>query len=511
MPCSGRSAVALFAAALLASCASTHPSSTGDALLDVQNDDLPMSSRVRAIDEAWSKADAGEYDRMLTRQALAEQVVWNRDAHPQLRRTAVRSLLADRTPEGAADSVELAAALLPTEPDRDVIEQFSVAAAARGWTQLSPALVRTLAVFVPREEDRERPEATALRALHPGRPLEAIVFDIFIDPRPAEGLAPERAERQARLTRSAAWDLLARLDPDGSIRAAYLRERIARDPDDPALSALADASRDFAITPITGDELRWLMTLHDGSNRANTEWWRSCAQIIAGLDPAQRERLRLRHLEPVRWTSVHEPSRLSMSREELLMELAARLEGRPVHQRTADDGPFGRRRSERLADNAADLSWGDLLTILAVDDALGPPDVRSALFGQADADRADETTEYGGAMEIVPRVSSDAYTPVPYLPRPMHREHDRKFVPPIELLERTERALAHYHFHVQRPNNGAFAGPGEGDLITAARTGRTSLVLTSISVDELNVDYYQPDGARVDLGVLTRPGASAQR
>ena len=46
----------------------------------------------------------------------------------------------------------------------------------------------------------------------------------------------------------------------------------------------------------------------------------------------------LRHAEAVRWAAVKAPRLLAASRNELLSELKARLEGRTIHERTAESG-----------------------------------------------------------------------------------------------------------------------------------------------------------------------------
>jgi len=67
--------------------------------------------------------------------------------------------------------------------------------------------------------------------------------------------------------------------------------------------------------------------------------------------------------------------------------------------------------------------------------------------------------------------------------------------------------LAHFHFHVQSTRNARYAGPGPADLAYADAFGRANLVLTFIDEDTLAVDYYQPGGATLDLGHITRPAA----
>ena len=44
-----------------------------------------------------------------------------------------------------------------------------------------------------------------------------------------------------------------------------------------------------------------------------------------------------------------------------------------------------------------------------------------------------------------------------------------------------------------------------GDLDYAKRFGRSCLVLTFVSKNAMGVDYYQPDGARIDIGSISRP------
>jgi hypothetical protein len=70
------------------------------------------------------------------------------------------------------------------------------------------------------------------------------------------------------------------------------------------------------------------------------------------------------------------------------------------------------------------------------------------------------------------------------------------------MLRAGDAALFHYHFHAQRPDNRDYAGPSNGDLVYADRFGRACLVFTTVDEGVLNADYYQPGGARLDLGML---------
>ena len=57
----------------------------------------------------------------------------------------------------------------------------------------------------------------------------------------------------------------------------------------------------------------------------------------------------------------------------------------------------------------------------------------------------------------------------------------------------------------QDPRNAEYAGPSPNDLAYAARYGRNCLVLTSVSVDAVDIDYYQPDSVTLDLGEIRKP------
>ena len=92
-----------------------------------------------------------------------------------------------------------------------------------------------------------------------------------------------------------------------------------------------------------------------------------------------------------------------------------------------------------------------------------------------------------------------------FAPRPASRIGDERFVASADMLRSSDRALAHYHFHVQKWGNARFAGPSTDDRVYAWRQGRTCLVFTGIRKGVLAVDYYQPNGLILDLGEITRP------
>ena len=472
----------------------SHPQETGDVLTDMNNGEITTGRRIDAIEAAWAGVQRGDFDPDLTRRAIGD-IAWNRSEPDEVRLAALNAIVNDPSPTGVAYAQDLIRLMLPHEESRGVVEYLSTAAAVNGWTVCTPALVRSLSnpmSIIDVDDTAPRIERAALHRLNPNRSIEAIAFDVFMDPTPPE---VSWSDRYAKNTREDAWDLLARLDPDGSARRELIRANASADA---TVAAVARAERELGIIPITGHELTWMLSL-ESADDAQT-WWRETAAVVARLTAEQRQSLALRHLEPLRWAATHRAGWTRASRSELYAQLDARLADRKTHRRTADVGAFGRPIPARLADNASRVAWADLLTMLVIDDALADPQVRAALAGQVIADRRDTTTEYGGVLNAINNTTRFAALPFP--PRPSEREHDRKFIASDDMVRAGRTAFAQYHFHVQKARHDAFAGPGEGDLLNAAASGRNNVVFTSINATTLNADYYQPSGVVIDLGEI---------
>jgi hypothetical protein len=265
---------------------------------------------------------------------------------------------------------------------------------------------------------------------------------------------------------------------------------------------------DLRCLPVTGEELRWLLSLHTAGDAAKTRWWMLTSSVVGGLDHSRVGRLQMRHLEPIRWASVHRPQWIAASREQLLSELRSRLEPRAKYRRAGSTHERWQPLPESLRENEARLSWADLVAVLVLDDAVRDPGVARALFAQAEMDREDRTAEYGGLIKSAPDVAPTGTPPwsaVLFPPRPGNRKGDREFVASADMIAQGDHAAAHYHFHAQDRRNSDYAGPSQGDLAYAARMGRTCLVFTSTDSDALDVDLYQPDGVVLDLGVIQLP------
>lgn len=483
------------------------------ALVDVADTKLGEDRRLRAIDQAWSEVEAGTADREQTREAL-KKLVWTIGRPSEkIRVRAIEALLRDTTPEGRADTINLLRLRLPTEASWPVIGAVSDAAkrnaAEPAWRVLTAPLVRSYARAVPTPPDEDRPERDALLALHGGTDVEdltAIVFGVFVEPTANGADEGEMADK----ARSAAWELLGRIDPEGARRSAILEAR----PELAGHEAVAELARIrevLGLVPVTASELELARRMAAPGAGVQSTWWSAACAAVQSLREDQRSGLALRHVEPVRWAAAHRSEWLQQDRPGLFGELEKRLAGRRNWRAGGPDGGLTS-RAETLKEWRNDLVWGDLLAILVVDEALHEPGIAGELFAQANKDRADTSTEYGGLLwateaECVQNSGSRGtqggrFRASLFEPRPAQRKNDRTFITPQDMLDADGRALAHYHFHVQTAVNTDYAGPGAGDREYARAHRRNCVVLTSVRAGVLNADYYQWNGAVIDLGEI---------
>lgn len=456
----------------------------------------PAKTKVLAVEVLAEDGRSGELGAEIVRETL-KRLAWGRNNRPSVRIAAIDELFTD----DPHDTARMLSLMLPTENHWQVIEHVCDMAVETNTTELIPALVRSWSRQVPSPPDDERPERAAIIALAPGVPVEKTVFGVFATMSdPDDPNDPE--DHFALRTRRAAWTLLSRIDPAG----ATTRDYIAQAPDasgDPLLADLQVAARQLGAIPLTTEQLDWVENLRKPEH---AEFWRRAVAVVATLGPEQREGFELRHIAGVLWASAHRPGWLTTSRSELLSTLSTELAGRRHTRRTADfpDAMVGARESVDAW--RKDLVWGDALLLLIADQAISDPRVVRELFEQADHDQRDESTEYGGVLDADPdRVNESGFVAWSFPPRPAQRGGDNRFIASRELLDAGATALFHYHFHAQSHNNGEYAGPGPGDLEYAKKFGRSCLVLTFVSTNALGVDYYQPDGARIDLGSIKRP------
>jgi hypothetical protein len=437
---------------------------------------------------------------LAARREAIKSLVWQARTGAPARIVGLQLLADDPSDIGNADTRSMLALLLPVEADYAVVRAASNLAAERGWADLSPALVRGLARTRGVTPDIDRPEYQALLKLNPGQRIEQIAFAQFAR-EAAPGLNARQIDRLER-ERSAAWDVLARVDPDGSKRAAMLSDPAHTVAGQGGAAAeLQDAAIALGAVPVTGEQLAWLRRM-----RRESTWWAEATAAVAQISPEARRGWALRHAEPARWAAKHQPQWLALSRDQLASILADRLRSRKnyVRQPEGIDAAPGK---ENFLDHRAALVWGDVLATLVVDDALSSPAVAAALQAQSIRDRADTSTEFGGLL----LVDDSAWSAKLYPPRGAQRLGDMRFVASDDMINSATTALAHYHFHAQAERNARYAGPSPGDAEYAARHGVTCLILTPIRAGILNADVLLPTGQTIDLGEIEAPAAASSR
>jgi hypothetical protein len=359
--------------------------------------------------------------------------------------------------------------------------------AERGWVDLSPALVSSWARPVSGVDDADRAEYVALARLHGPDRVVNLVFD--------EMLAADQPWQSG--FRHRCWALLHRLGERE--RLIRLIESADVAPEDAMLVDLRAAADDLGIVPYNREEILWIRKLRE-PDRA--EFWSQAVTALSGVSRDRRLSLELRDVPVVVAASLHAPELLDQPEAVLYARVEERLRGQrhwAPESRVDAPSPQG---MQRLRDVRDKLTWGDLLAMLMATEALRVPQVVDHLFDYADRDRADRTTEYGGVIDLD---GHGRFQVLEFPPRIRH--HDQKFITSQEMLDAAYTALFHFHFHVQRPRNEAFAGPGLGDSRYADALRANCLVITSVGKDRLNVDFYRHLDVEVDLGSIERPGS----
>jgi hypothetical protein len=448
----------------LCGCATTPLANPAQTLLDRDQD----ISRRRLAFEQWAAAD-----NHANRANVLDELIWSDQQPYELRLRAIDWQI-QHDPLAFRHAAEKQ---LPRIEQWPVIQYIFDQAVQRRWDEFTIIAVRRYARPSQVYDDQSRPERHVIESLNPGRTVEQTLSQWLFSPPAQQPLADQVA----------AWTVLCRLIPTAQLRQSLM--------DAPASSTLITELQAAALVldalPTTPESLAWLLLLRH--EPAGLALWTDASRLIASLTAEQRYGLSLRHLRPL--VLADQPS--SFSREDSLRNVQRRLLAadrilRPerLHHRQS--------RSEDPALVADRLCWGDLLTIDVIQQALADRALVAQLFTQADDDRLDAASEHGGILDRH-RQQWQAIAFAPEL-----RLHDKKFYASVEMVQRMYTGVAHYHFHVQQTRNSDYAGPGPGDLDFADRHGAGALVFTSIDERTLNVDYYQPGGVVVDLGVIRR-------
>lgn len=472
----------------------------------LRNPQRPLREREIAADAAWKQAQRSPEDKAAVR-ATFKEMIWSASLPPSLRVQLYRHLAEDPDPEAAEDIRKQTRLMIPREPSREMELVLCQTAGAKGWTDCVPALIRSYSRSVPLVKDQDRSERIALIQLSGGTPLVETVFAVFLNPPDEDPDSP--AEFRER-TRADAYDVLGKLDTTGAYRKRLLEDPSLASDKDSVVQLLRRSVTQLRVIPISGEELRWLERLADPKNARNAAWWSEVQGIVASMPPEKLDGLQMRHLEAVRVASLYHPDLFSKDRAALLSDMKTAIGGRKTVQRSNEAQGLVKAAKEQVEAWENGLSWGDLLSIAILDRAVRQKDFIERIFVYVGLDREDRTTEYGGLILTTQNVGDGrAVTENPgkivawmFPPRPGQRPNDTEFVAPEEMILSSDRALAHFHFHVHRARNSEVAGPSAGDLEYAARCGRNCLVFTSLGTEELDVDYYQPNGVVIDLGTI---------
>jgi len=399
-------------------------------------------------------------------------LLWS-DAQP----TTLRLLALDRLLAYDTDGFWRIAQRRIREVDRwEVLNPLIEKAAATQDPALTPMLIRSVARPSTRIPLVERPELEAIERLNPDAPVEGVLWDVFA--------SPDRSlKTPARID---AWSVFCALYGQDAARQ-HLDQTTT---DHPLIQDL-HAARWLGHLPVHREGILWLMRLRSDSHQP---FWASAEARAAALPDELRDGLRLRHLPALLLAS---DEALQRGRDGMIQSTRSRLPAQPAAVRTKA-GIARELPSEAYADHLDQLRWADLLILDRLLDAMRDRGLAREFFRQADADRRDTTTEHGGVLDY----ENGEWRAIGFTPS--LRVHDQKFHASDALIQRMYTGLCHYHFHVQSRHNAEYAGPGVGDLKFAENLDTAALVLTFLDENTLNVDYYQPGGVVIDLGVIKR-------
>ena len=428
--------------------------------------DAIEAARLRGVDEATKSA----LRRMVAADGYAIDV-----------REAAFALLRE------TDRAALVAALenaLPRMGDVAWRARASELIADAGLGELVPTLIRAWANPAPGlEGGAGRPERIALGRLVGEAEVAATLLRTMREANPLT---------QANL-RARCWELLMKGGDAPRLR------RLLADPEavrgDAMLMDLARVAVELGVLPTTREEILWARKLCEPSRAA---FFGLAKETLARMPAARREGLEMRAVPLAVAAQRVRPGLLVESETELLAEIAARIEDR--RKASPDFTGYGSGFTESLYQQRGRAAWADLAGMILALDLLADPALRLHLFEQADRDREDRTTEYGGVVALDARGRGEL---LEFEPR--SRTSDVRFESPQELFDALYVGLFHYHFHAQRYDNAIYAGPHLGDFAFADGSRASGLVFTFLRADEIGVDFYRHGRFVVDLGAVERP------
>jgi hypothetical protein len=357
----------------------------------------------------------------------------------------------------------------------------------RGWTDLSPTLVRSWAFPIAGwvESDEDRPERQALEKLHGREGLPDYIFQTLLESDPV---------REQNL-RARCWEMMLRLGQRDRL-VALLQDASVK-PDDAMLIDLRAAASELGVIPSNREEILWLRKLREPQR---ADFWSDAVRAMQAMPSAWRPTLEIRDLPIAVAALHHRPQLLQTEPRALYAEAEQLMSGRKTY--SADFEGWGGEQPFRLQDWRKRLTWGDLAAIHLALQALSAPEMTRHIYDYAERDQKDLSTEYGGVVRLDEK---GRFELVEFQPRV--RGNDERFESSQEMMDAGYAALFHFHNHTMRYENSRYAGPHVGDFNYADNTRTNCLVFTFIDHDTINADFYRHGRVVVDLGEIRRPSA----
>jgi hypothetical protein len=350
--------------------------------------------------------------------------------------------------------------------------------------ELVPALIRSWANPAPgMDPTKPRPERVAIAAIVGEDQIGATLIRTMREASPTT---------QANL-RARCWELLMKLGDAPKLRAMLANPDATRG--DGMLIDLARVSSELGVLPVTREEILWTRELCEPSR---AEFFAEAREALAKLPEERRTSLEIRAIPVVVACAKRRPDLLTATDALIFDEVARRIAGR--RKASPDFTGYGNGFTESLAQQRDVLVWSDLAAMAIALDMLAEPALCTHLFEQADRDREDRTTEYGGVLGL-----DDAGRAELLEFPPRSKASDVRFESPQALFDALYTRQFHYHNHTQKYDNSDYAGPHLGDFTFADSTRCNGLVFTFLSADLLGVDFYRHGNVVVDLGAIERP------
>ena len=373
---------------------------------------------------------------------------------------------------------------LPRMGDIAWRERVCAMVADRRIEELVPTLIRAWANPATGFEMRnDRPERVALARIVGEDRVTDTLLRTMRESNPAT---------QANL-RARCWELIMKSGDSARLRA------LLADPDatrgDAMLSDLARVATELGVLPTTREEILWARKLCEDGRRG---FFEAAREALAAMPRERREAMEIRSLPIAAAAKRRRPALLTASDAELYDEIQRRTEGR--RRASPDFTGFGDGFTEILYQQRERAQWSDLAAMVMALDLLGEEALLRHLFEQADRDREDRSTEYGGVVALDAGGRGEL---LEFPPR--SKQGDLRFESPQALFDALYTGLFHYHNHTQKYDNANYAGPHTGDFAFADSTRCNGLVFTFLSADLIDVDFYRHDRFVVDLGAVARP------